>query len=182
MVGTIFGALTCDGVAFTDLPDDHGWLRVFEAAAFQHGRASELSLPASQRQRILREHMEATDLGDIDQRIAAMRSDGYSDWDVEMFLRRGDNPFDQTCDPFIPLRRFVRLRRFQAFLGRLTVWLSREQAQRVATAARRMLDGDRTPPGRRLLALDELVTLHATPLNTEPERRPRKETTRAEDQ
>ncbi|MEM6789617.1 MAG: hypothetical protein AAF715_19015 [Myxococcota bacterium] len=80
------------------------------------------------------------DTADIDEGIESIRQAAISDWDLEMFIRRRQNPFDAITDPYFSLSFQAECFRFMSGLPRLAEGWPAEERRSVDALALRALE------------------------------------------
>lgn len=95
------------------------------------------------------------DTSDIDAGIDALKELPISDWDLEMFIRRRQNPLDATTDPYFPISFQAESHRFMSGFPKLVQTLSADERTGIETMAARSQVHMKLPI--RLVPLTELV-------------------------
>ena len=139
----------------SELQHASGWHLAFTFA----GRAGQvaLALPEARRNAWLEQHMEVTDIGELEAQMAAFADQPFSDWDIDVFARRGWDPHDRYAAPFGLATDVVRICRFQRFARRIVTELSDEQLERARVGPARLLEKRGVWMGEPLAPLRDVV-------------------------
>ena len=149
---------------FYDVHDENphwsAWDYLFHHCAKRAEAHDALGLPAPRRNEVLAQYVHLCDVGEIMAQHASLLEGMGSDWDVEVFVRRGWFPQSDNGAPPRLVRSSATARRCQIFVRWLVARLSEVELRDVHRAAMRLAD-DLTvwlpEPLRDLRSLDAAI-------------------------
>jgi hypothetical protein len=143
--------------AHSDLPQWSAWLIAFHFCANKPGQQDRLDLPLDRRNAILEDYLEMMDAGEIEAQLRSLMHNEGTDWDVEIYVRRGWDPLDEEGMPFGVLLELARVHRFQRFTRSLLTKLNDLELERLRTAAADIIARRGVWMDEPLASLPELV-------------------------
>jgi hypothetical protein len=126
--------------AHEDQPHWSAWHIAFHFCAYKKGQHDALALPLDRRNDLLDDFVEMLDVGELGAQLESLCDGAASDWDVEVFVRRGWDPADEHDVPRGLVREIARMHRFQLFAAKVVSQLGASQLAATRDAAQRIVE------------------------------------------